>query len=55
MAPLVSDVGTADALLPFVGLASEWEDHPTHGAEFDHDITLAMERLLTPLRQVKRG
>jgi hypothetical protein len=34
-----------DALLPFVGLASEWEDHPTHRAEFDHDITLAMERL----------
>lgn len=34
-----------DALLPFVGLASEWEDDPAHRDEFDHDITLAMERL----------
>jgi hypothetical protein len=34
-----------EALLPFVGLASEWEDHPEHRAKYDHDITVAMERL----------
>jgi hypothetical protein len=34
-----------DALLQFVGLASEWEDNPTHRPQADHEITLAMERL----------
>jgi hypothetical protein len=34
-----------EALLPFVGLASEWEDHPEHRAMYDQDITVAMERL----------
>lgn len=34
-----------DALLPFVGLASEWEDNPAHRPQADHEITLAMERL----------
>jgi hypothetical protein len=34
-----------EALLPFVGLASEWEDHPEHRAKYDQDITVAMERL----------
>jgi hypothetical protein len=33
------------ALLPFVGLASEWEDHPDHRTDFDRDITIEMERL----------
>ncbi len=34
-----------DALLPFVGLASVWEDNPTQRSEADGEITLAMERL----------
>ena len=34
-----------EALLTFVGLASEWEDHPEHRAKYDQDITVAMERL----------
>ena len=33
-----------EALLPFVGLASEWEDHPDHRAEYDREIRIAMER-----------
>jgi hypothetical protein len=33
-----------EALLPFVGLASEWEDHPEHRAEYDDQIRIAMER-----------
>jgi hypothetical protein len=34
-----------EALLPFVGLASEWEDYPDHRAKSDQDITVEMERL----------
>lgn len=34
-----------EALLPFVGLASEWEDHPDQRAEYEREITLEMERI----------
>jgi hypothetical protein len=33
-----------EALLPFVGLASEWEDQPAHRVKYDHDIRIAMEQ-----------
>jgi hypothetical protein len=35
----------SDALLPFVGLASEWADSPAHRTDYDRDITIEMERL----------
>ncbi len=34
-----------EALLPFAGFASEWEDDPKHRAEYDRDMTLAKERI----------
>ena len=33
------------ALLAFVGLASEWEDHPTARPELEREIVLEMERI----------
>ena len=35
----------ADALLVFVGLASEWEDDQEHRPELEHDILVEAERL----------
>ena len=37
--------GLPESLLPFVGLASEWEDHPDRRSEYDRDIVVEMERL----------
>jgi hypothetical protein len=32
-----------EALRPFVGLASEWEDTPDHRSDYEQDIRLAAE------------
>jgi hypothetical protein len=35
----------ADALLVFVGLASEWEDHPEQRGEIEREIEVQADRL----------
>ncbi len=37
-----------DALLPFIGLASEWEDRPEFRREYEADILQAARALATP-------
>jgi hypothetical protein len=32
-----------DALRPFAGLASEWEDNPAHRSEYENDIRIEAE------------
>jgi len=41
-----NDLDSPDALMPFVGLASEWEDNPEHRAAYDADIVQAARDLL---------
>jgi hypothetical protein len=35
----------ADAIRPFVALASEWEDDPANRIEYEADIRIEAERL----------
>ena len=38
--------GQADDLVPFIGLASEWEDDPEHRAEYEQDMLAEARALL---------
>lgn len=37
--------GLPEALLAFVGLASEWEDHPPERPQLEREIVMEMERI----------